>query len=224
MRKVTYISHSGFLVELASCALLFDYEKGEIPPIDKPLYVFVSHAHHDHYNAYAVEKLRNLGAVIILSDDIVRDKQKRMLFVHPNTSYQLDHLHIECLTSTDEGVAFLVQVDQTTIYHAGDLHWWHWEESTPQENEKMKQAYVKELHKLKGKHIDIAFVPVDPRLEHAFYYGIDAFAKEVDVSILFPMHVWQDYQCIQALKALPLTQTYRNRIMDIHKEGDVFEV
>ena len=48
---VTYIKHSGFLVETKESYLLFDYWEGKLPELqyDKELYVFSSHAHHDHY-------------------------------------------------------------------------------------------------------------------------------------------------------------------------------
>ena len=51
MMRVTYLSHSGFLVEMDDACFLFDYYKGEIPDIDreKQLFVFVSHGHYDHY-------------------------------------------------------------------------------------------------------------------------------------------------------------------------------
>ena len=45
------IYHSGFFVELEDRYLLFDCVKAEIPLLDqnKPLYVFISHFHGDHY-------------------------------------------------------------------------------------------------------------------------------------------------------------------------------
>ena len=51
MIKVTYLDHSGFLVELEDAYFLFDYYKGRLPQIDleKKMFVFVSHVHHDHY-------------------------------------------------------------------------------------------------------------------------------------------------------------------------------
>ena len=50
--KVTYINHSGFLVETRLVNLLFDYGEGELPKMseEKPLMVFISHSHRDHYN------------------------------------------------------------------------------------------------------------------------------------------------------------------------------
>lgn len=49
--KITYISHSGFLVETERCYYLFDYYRGELPPLEpeKPILVFASHFHQDHY-------------------------------------------------------------------------------------------------------------------------------------------------------------------------------
>ena len=49
--KITYIHHSSFMAELEHTALLFDYFEGDIPeiPEDKPLFVFASHRHGDHF-------------------------------------------------------------------------------------------------------------------------------------------------------------------------------
>lgn len=50
--KITYVHHSGFLAETDCAYYLFDYEKGHLPEMDvtKPIFVFASHSHGDHYN------------------------------------------------------------------------------------------------------------------------------------------------------------------------------
>ncbi len=50
--KVSYIGHSGFLMEWETCYWLFDHCTGEIPQMDaeKKVFVFVSHRHGDHWN------------------------------------------------------------------------------------------------------------------------------------------------------------------------------
>ena len=50
--KVTYLDHSGILVECKDRYYVFDYYKGELPPLDrkKEVLVFCSHCHGDHYN------------------------------------------------------------------------------------------------------------------------------------------------------------------------------
>ena len=35
MMKITYINHSGFLIETKDCYYIFDYYKGELPQLDK---------------------------------------------------------------------------------------------------------------------------------------------------------------------------------------------
>ena len=50
--KITYIHHSCFLAELPRYNLLFDYYTGELPEtgMDKPMAVFASHRHWDHFS------------------------------------------------------------------------------------------------------------------------------------------------------------------------------
>ena len=50
--KVTYLNHSGFLLEWKNSYFLFDYYKGELPELnsEKDVFVFCSHSHHDHFN------------------------------------------------------------------------------------------------------------------------------------------------------------------------------
>ena len=54
--KLTYIFHSGFALETGACILVFDYWKDPanvVPSLlesGKPLYVFSSHFHEDHFN------------------------------------------------------------------------------------------------------------------------------------------------------------------------------
>jgi L-ascorbate metabolism protein UlaG (beta-lactamase superfamily) len=54
---LTYIFHSGFVLETEMSILIFDYWldlNGVVPPFlkkDKPIYVFSSHFHEDHFNS-----------------------------------------------------------------------------------------------------------------------------------------------------------------------------
>ena len=73
--RITYIHHSGFLVETDSCYYLFDYETGQLPKMDvvKPIFVCSSHAHEDHYNPEVLDVVAEAGmkkVYAILSDDI----------------------------------------------------------------------------------------------------------------------------------------------------------
>ena len=49
--QVTFLGHSGFCLELENIVLIFDWWQGELPPLPtgKPLAVFASHSHQDHF-------------------------------------------------------------------------------------------------------------------------------------------------------------------------------
>ena len=54
--KITHIYHSGFVIELESTVLIFDWYSGELPDFDpgKKVFVFVTHGHADHYSSRSV--------------------------------------------------------------------------------------------------------------------------------------------------------------------------
>ena len=126
------------------------------------------------------------------------------------------------LRSNDEGVAFLVHYHGQTLYHAGDLNWWHWEGEPEAYNTGMRRSYQAEINKLQGEKIDAAFVPVDPRLGEQYCWGIDCFMKRTDTKRVFPMHFWGNYDVFDRLMLEQCTQEYRDRIMKIEQEGQSF--
>lgn len=229
--KVTYLKHSGFLVETPDKYLLFDYWKGEIPSLNykKKLYVFASHVHHDHY-VKDIFKLENQCESVkyILSFDIERSndwkKAEQVYFLDANESVEIDDLQIKTLCSTDEGVAFLVKTDDYTIYHAGDLHWWHWPGDPEGDNQRRKETYQKEIDLLEGEKIDCAFVVLDPRQEEAGSWGMEYFLKHVESRYVFPMHCWEKYEIIKDFKEKNDTKYLTATIMDITAPGQIFEI
>ena len=142
----------------------------------------MSHRHYDHYQRSIFRWSEGLPRITyILSGDVKEAVPSYalkgdILFVGPGESLRIGEgegeLFIETLESTDEGVAFVVKAEGRTIYHAGDLNWWHWEEETDRYNQLMKEDYQREIGKLEGLHIDAAFLPLDPRLGKEYLLGI----------------------------------------------------
>ena len=134
--KVTFIQHSCFLVETERFYYLFDYEKGQLPELDgnKPIYVFASHGHADHYNPDIFSLLKQSGMKYIhgvLSDDIEIPDHADILQVSHSKEYELDErLRLTTFQSTDLGVAFLIEDRHQLIYHAEDLNDWVWDEGS----------------------------------------------------------------------------------------------
>ncbi len=230
MVRVTYFYHSGFMVELDNCILIFDYYKGKLPSCikGKNLFVFASHKHPDHFQLSVFEWAAKMskdarffvGKDIRLNEKylerkgICTDILKRMERMGGGEAYENkeEDLKVETLRSTDEGVAFLVSAEGTSIYHGGDLNNWYWPEESKSGNDRMEKDYKREIDKIAGRHFDIAFVPLDPRLKEGYGYGMDYFLEKVDAERVFPMHMWEEYDVIERYKKTKIGQKFAGRI------------
>lgn len=223
--NITFIGHSGFLVESYACTLLFDYYKGQIPEIDpgKPLFVFASHFHQDHFNPDIFPLFEEHPDVTyVLSKDVKKHrripKDKTVVILKPDEKWSTEdgklQLVVETLKSNDTGVAFLVTFPEQgrtrTIYHAGDLNNWYWDEE-PDSIELVK-AYRTELMKIRGRHFDAAFIPLDPRLEGHAQDGILDFLQYAEADRIYPMHMWEEYGVIGRFLALPEAEDLAGKI------------
>jgi len=234
--KIWYLYHSGFAVQTAGHFLIFDYwkqrpkgkglESGVIDPAALSGYdviVFASHNHGDHYNreilkwGQIIPKLRH-----VLSDDI--PKEPGALMVGAGMRLSQDDFSLETLVSNDEGVAFVVEIDGLRIYHAGDLNWWHWEGEPDDYNDGMAASYKSQIALLSNKHIDVAFVPVDPRLEEQYAWGINHLMQTVDVCHVVPMHFGNDGNIVDRLLQDEVSKGYREKIIKLVERGASAEI
>lgn len=217
--QITYLFHSGFLVEDSRCYYLFDYYRGTLPPLNpkKPLLVFASHSHPDHYNPkifelLALQKMTQVTAIV--PRELFQKMQKKgavkkrppenvtVLAADFHKHYELPcGICLEALQSTDIGAAFFVKCPDGMLYHGGDLHDWVREEQSEQYNRQMTGSYRHEIDLLASlcgsMPIDAAFLPLDPLLQEYYARGILYFLEKVPVKQVYPMHYWSEPAIIQ---------------------------
>ena len=107
--KITYIHHSAFLVETESAYLLFDYFQGKLPEFseEKPLYVFASHRHPDHFSKVIFEleekhpKIHYILAFDIWSKRVPESCKGKTEFLNPGQILDDGTLKVEGFKSTD---------------------------------------------------------------------------------------------------------------------------
>lgn len=192
--KIQYLYHSGFLVETEQHILIFDYMEGQVEFSAKRSLVFASHAHSDHFNPAIFQWLsRKPDIQYILSNDIPRNilhgiPNSNVTFLGAYEEITVGDVTIKTFGSTDEGVSFLVHCDGLTLFHAGDLNWWSWWQDTAENIALAEKQFKEEIARLKGEQIDLAFFPVDQRLEHHYSLGADYFIRELAPQYLIPMH------------------------------------
>lgn len=243
--KMTYIGHSGVALFWDNCNWVIDYYNGTMPAFDpaKKLFVFASHFHGDHLNLEVFKLFKDFENVqYIFSTDCekkvndnkeafgITEKQlESITYISAGGNYAFDdgcgnEIALSTYLSTDEGVAFLFDYAGKTVYHAGDLHWWAWPDNEPDYDKWMKDTFFGEIYKMKGKTIDLGFVPVDRRIEHNVFLGADAVMRELDVKKMFPIHMQGEFGLTKELKADPVSESYRDRIFDIDFDGQEFEI
>lgn len=233
---VTYINHSGFFVELDTVCLLFDYWQGALPePVrGKPLLAFASHSHMDHFNpeifAYAA---RWEQAQVVLGSDIrLSAKRKETLGIRdedfvrlgPDRRETVQGVGIRTLRSTDKGVAFLVEAEGRTIYHAGDLNWWLWEAEPEDAKAVMTEKFLTEMEKLKGISIDVAFLTLDARQQNTAHLGFDYCLRNLDIKKAVPMHSFGKYEMQIDFAVGPMAQPYREKILLMTESGKAVQL
>lgn len=251
--KVTFIAHSGFLVEWDKFYALFDFWRGELPRLEqtKPLLVFSSHGHEDHFDPRIFSLLDAYpDTAYYLSHDIrLTERRRAKLGVSDAafarvTSLRADSvfateaagepLTIRTIKSTDVGCAFLLSAEGKLVYHAGDLNWWHWESEGRAYCNNMAANYRRAIETLAKDVrdeaadcgiepiVDAAMVPLDPRLENAYGLGVEYLMKHVTVKKLFPMHLWEKFDWIERYRAEHPAEA--DRIVSIAREGERFKV
>lgn len=131
---------------------------------------------------------------------------------------QLEQINISSYGSTDEGVSFLVELENLAIFHAGDLNWWKWKKFTEEVQKREAREYKREVEKFKDKQIDIAFVPVDPRLEEHYYLAGEYFIDQVKPALFVPIHFADNYDVTKFFK--DRFNSNQTRVAEITEPGE----
>ncbi|MDR1557058.1 MAG: MBL fold metallo-hydrolase [Tannerellaceae bacterium] len=237
--KLTYLYHSGYVIETEAFAVVFDYYKDsgasplkgymhdELLRKAGRLYVLASHFHPDHFNRDVLSwKQQKDDIVYIFSSDILHERKAlttEALFLNKGEHYADEHIYIQAFGSTDVGISFLTEMEGKRIFHAGDLNNWHWkDESDPEEAGEAEKAYLEELELLAATaaRLDLAMFPIDPRLGTDYMRGAEQFVARIQTDWFAPMHFGEAYDKVAAFA--PAARTHHCRLLELTHKGAQF--
>lgn len=236
--KLTYIYHSGFAVESDRCNIIIDYfkdsetlTKGIVHDVllksDKKLYVLSTHSHADHFNKDILKwREKKHDIQYIFSKDILDNGLadfKDAVYLNKLESFEDELIEVKAFGSTDIGGSFLICYDNKSIFHAGDLNNWHWdEESTQEEIQEAEGNYLKELDLLSNyvSYLDLVMFPVDARLGKNYMKGAQQFIDRIKVGTFVPMHFSKEYETANAFKNHAIDKGCK--FFEIKDKGDSF--
>jgi len=223
--RAQYLYHSGIALYGEKVNVLIDYYAhkngtpipAELTDGSKPLYVLISHSHHDHYDKTAAK----LGKVVIASEDVPEDCIKLAAGEH----YADEHLRVSAYGSTDMGISFCIELDGMTIFHAGDLNDWHWQdESEAWYVEQAGRDFLAVVEQLAKDHplLDAAFFPVDPRMGSDFDRGARLFCQRTACKAFIPIHFWENFEAANGFA--PVAEHSGARFIALNHAGDTFKI
>lgn len=211
---VWYLRHSGWAVRLGGALLVFDYqesmgleevsdatprnlENGFLNPEELrglDVYVFVSHAHGDHFDPVIFGwqgRIEHL-TYFIGWDEEPRSHCERFAgrsaacytLGGPRAKAVLDRIHVYTINSAHNGipeVAYLVRYRDWVVYHNGDY----------MADYVADHAYLKTI----TDRIDLAFVQGAPTHRWPHLARAVHMTREFRVPVLFPMHFRDQEMC-----------------------------
>ena len=230
--KVIYLAQSGFAILGETATIVIDYYSDSCigdrclsnGVVDNALlhrpgrfYVLCSHGHADHFNPVVLSwrKVRP-DIVYLFSYDLLNNGQT----TDSDAIYADETLQLSAFDSTDIGISFVLKLEGKTLFHAGDLNNWHWnEEVPPEEAAGYEAAYLAELEKISTAYpkVDAAFFPVDPRLGKDYMRGAQQFVDSIDVGCFIPMHFGTEFS-----KGNAFARFAPHRFIRLERRGDSF--
>lgn len=177
LEKIHLLGHDCFRIDAAKTVYFdpFQLDPGAVPAD----VIFISHDHHDHCSPEAVSIIAKKGTVIVTDAACAKKFSQTVKIVKPGDkltvegmsvevvpAYNIDPSRLQFHPRSAGGLGFIVTIDGTRIYHAGDTD------------------FIPEMKNLK---VDIAFIPVSGK----YVMTAEEAAKAIQAikpKITIPMH------------------------------------
>jgi len=226
---LTYIFHSGFVLETEQSILLFDYWMDPSGVMDgvlrseKPMYV--------------------LGITYILSKDIYKhrraNKEDADVWLAKGGTWSDGTISVWALGSTDSGVSWIVETEGKRIFHAGDLNNWYAKFLTddnpdqqrysfemeevfnPIAHEKQFLGELKDIRKVTDS-FDVVMFPIDGRVGNGYTLGGRQFIERFKVGLFVPMHFTTGFESSWRMKEF--TDEKNIPFWEITRKGETIEI
>jgi len=229
---IWHLGHSANLLKIDDRLFVFDYPYSttamdeilrHLEPEEiryENVYVFASHHHGDHHkNAIYGWKEKIPRLKFIIPEYMTRSRPEDAHLVAPDRTIELDGMKIRAYPSTDEGVAFSINVGGKHIYFSGDNGCWNYKTTRT-----AKQYIDEDLAAVdRTTPIDIAFQVCDPLLESQGRGdgGITAFATAFQPKLLIPLHLRGNYKFPAVVRERLKKQGFKHRFWPPTRPGDV---
>jgi L-ascorbate metabolism protein UlaG (beta-lactamase superfamily) len=172
--KITWLGHDGFKINASRTIYIDPFDlKGELEPADV---ICITHDHYDHCSPGDVAKILREDTIIIAAENCRGKLKGDVRWVRPGDKVTVKDLTVEAIPAYNVnkefhpreagGVGYILSVDSSKIYHAGD--------SDP-------------IPEMEGLDVDIAMLPVSGVYVATAEEAVEA-ANMINPKTVIPMH------------------------------------
>jgi L-ascorbate metabolism protein UlaG (beta-lactamase superfamily) len=174
LENISWLGHDAFKIAASKVIYLDPFElAGDLEPADV---ICISHDHYDHCSPDDVAKIRADHTVIVAAENCRGKLKGDVRLVKAGDKLDIDGLTIEVVPAYNVnkqfhpreagGVGYVLTVDGSRIYHAGD--------SDP-------------IPEMEGLDVDIAMLPVSGTYVATAEEAVEA-AEKLQPKVVIPMH------------------------------------
>ncbi len=174
LENITWLGHDAFKIAASKIIYLDPFElAGDLEPADV---ICITHEHYDHCSPEDVAKIRRQDTVLVAPQSCKAKLRGDIRLVKAGDTVEIDDLTIEAIPAYNVnkefhpreagGLGYVLTVDDTRIYHAGDTD---------------------PIPEMEGLKVDIAFLPVSGVYVATADEAVEA-ANKVGPKIVIPMH------------------------------------
>lgn len=241
MDKITYLDHSGYMIETDDVIMVFDYYRDPAHKVvktlehepEKPVVFFVSHGHQQHFNYEIFNLGQNHKRVYVISNDVVDRKNPQ----HDVASAGISpgdiledlpgNITVRAFGTTGHGCSFDVKTsDGRHIFHAGELgeplsH----NDDAPRDVAKYTEKFKVAVNRIAQQQpkFDLAMMSVNTVDGPDFAMGATKFIEAVDVAAFVPYHTDDSSDKACNFAAYPFTKNVSTRMICLTKPGESAE-
>jgi L-ascorbate metabolism protein UlaG (beta-lactamase superfamily) len=174
LENITWLGHDAFRIAASKIIYLDPFElAGEMEPADV---ICITHEHYDHCSPDDVAKIQREDTVVVAAESCKGQLKGDVRLVKAGDRVTIDDLTIEAIPAYNVskkfhpreagGVGYVLTVDDTSIYHAGDTD---------------------PIPEMEGLEVDIALLPVSGVYVATAEEAVEA-ANRIRPKLVIPMH------------------------------------
>jgi len=172
--NITWLGHDAFRIAASKTIYIDPFElAGDLEPADV---ICITHEHYDHCSPEDVAKIQRGDTVIVAPQTCHEKLTGEVRFVAAGDEVDVDGVTVEAIPAYNVtkphhpreagGLGYIITVDDTTIYHAGD--------SDP-------------IPEMEDVEADIAMLPVSGVYVATAEEAVEA-ANKINADVVIPMH------------------------------------